>query len=705
MTRLRAHRASLKRAGPAWSELSLAGRLYVGTVILAGTCGLVLSLPRTLQSPLLFLLLILSACLTSSWKVNLPIPVANGSTLSMSYAASLMSLLLLGPRHAVIVALAGVWTQCTYRPKQPYPLYRTLFSCAAAVMTMIATGVVYAWLGGPVVPFDSLGLARPLVGAIATYFLVNTGLVAGAIALSTGRGLIETWRHDFLWLGASFMAAGTAGALAAVVVDRGEHWMAVLLAAPIYLTYRTYQLFVGRLEDQKRHMAEMRDLHEKTVVALAQARDAERALACEKERLTTALDEMTRLEEAHKHLLEREQRARESAEEANRLKDQFLATVSHELRTPLGAILGWADMLRRGIVEERHRDRALSAIHASARRQAELIDDLLDIARIMSGKLRLSRTFVNLEAVVRDAVQVIQPAADANGIRIHVDADRSLGPISGDGARLQQIAWNLLSNAVKFTARGGTIQVGIRRAAGNSVEMVVSDTGRGIAPDFLPSVFDAFRQADGSTTRIHRGLGIGLSIVKNLVEAHGGTVTAYSAGEGRGATFVVGLPLAVSHGAGVAASFAGLASPEEGQTPPSLEGISVLVVDDDGESREVFASYLNASHAGVLTASSAAQALDLLKQHRVDVLLADIGMPDEDGYSLIRKVRALDNDSALMPAAAITAFARHEDRQQALQAGFQLHVPKPVDGHSLVAAVATLVRGNVRQGSRPTARG
>ncbi|HSL21458.1 MAG TPA: hybrid sensor histidine kinase/response regulator [Vicinamibacterales bacterium] len=657
-------------------------------MILLGAYWVVLFFPLTLPSPTLFAALLLFSCLTSTWKVTLPISVANGSTLSVSYAANVMALLLLGPRQAVLIAVAGVLVQCTYKRKQPYPLHRTLFSVAAMVITMTATGLIYFWLGGPIPPQGSDGLAKPLVGAIATYFLVNTGLVAGAVALTNKRTVVETWRQEFMWLAASFMAAGTAGALAAVVVVRGEHWKALLLTAPIYLTYKTYGLFVGRLEDHKRHMLEMSRLHEQTVTALGQARDAERALASEKERLTTALEEKTRLEEARKQLLAREYAARASAEAANRLKDQFLATVSHELRTPLTAMLGWADMLRRGVMDDARRDRAVWAIHASAKRQAQLIDDLLDVSRIMSGKLRLHRTPVSLEGVVHDAVQVIQQAADANGIRITIDADPLVGLVHADPARLQQIACNLLSNAVKFTPPGGVVSVRLRRTPRNTAEMMVTDTGEGISPHFLPAVFDPFRQADASTTRVHRGLGIGLSIVKNLVEAHGGTVSAHSAGEGRGATFIVELPVATVNAAATRTA-PGLAA-EPADPPPPLDGLSVLVVDDDVESREVVAEYLRASRARVLSAASAAQALEVLKREQVDVLLADIGMPEEDGYSLIRKVRALEMETSLIPAAALTAFARESDREEALRAGFQLHLPKPIDARSLVEAVAIL---------------
>ena len=369
-----------RRDGLAWSEQRRAVRVYVGAVTAAGAVALIIFLPVSYPRPLLFASLLALACVTSSWKVNLPIALSSGSTLSVSYAADLMALLVLGPRHALAIAVAGAWTQCTYKVRRRYPLYRSIFSAAAEAITMAATGLAYARLGGAATPRDLVPLAGPLVGAIATYFLVNTGLVAGAIALSTGRPLWRVWRDDFLWSGSSFMVAGSAGAMAAVVLNRGEQWIAIVMFAPIYLTYRTYRIFVGRLEDEQRHAAETAKLHADAVDALSQAREAERALATEKERLAVALAEMTRLQQLRNQLLEREQSARAAAEQANRLKDQFLAIVSHELRTPLNAVLGWADMLRRGTLDEAKRTRATVAIYDGARRQSQLIEDLLDVA-------------------------------------------------------------------------------------------------------------------------------------------------------------------------------------------------------------------------------------------------------------------------------------------------------------------------------------
>jgi signal transduction histidine kinase/CheY-like chemotaxis protein len=672
-----------------WVVLPRAARIYVSLVIVAGAACLVISFPRTVPQPLLFATLAAFACVTSVWKVNLPIAVANGSTLSVSYAANLMALLLLGPSHAVLIAAAGAWTQCRYKAKAPYPGYRTVFSIAGAAITMAATGAVCVWLGGSL-PIASLPAAKPLVGAIGTYFLINTGLVAGAIALSSNRTFADTWRREFFWSAASFIVAGTAGALAAVVVQRGDHWVAVMLVAPIYLTYRSYELFAGRLQDQKRHTEEMRELHKETVAALEQARGAERALAKEKERLGIALAEKTRLEEQQHQLLLREQIARAHAEEANRLKDQFLAIVSHELRTPLNAILGWSEMLSDRPLEAPLRIRALQGISDSARRQARLIEDLLDVARIASGKLRLERTFVPMGDVVRDALLATQPSASNKRIRITFEDVPWTAKVFGDRLRLQQVASNLIANAVKFTESGGAVNVRLRRVD-QDVEMMVADTGQGIPHDFLPWVFEIFRQADGSTTRVHSGLGLGLSIVKSLVEAHDGSVRVHSDGEGRGATFVVRLPVAVWEGQGDVDT--GEETARRERDVLSLEGIHVLVVDDDDQNREVVAAHLAGRHATVLTATSAAEAFEIVQRERVEVLLADIGMPGEDGYSLIRRIRALSPAAAAsIPAAALTAFAREEDRELALNAGFQMHLVKPIDPYALIAAVAALKR-------------
>jgi PAS domain S-box-containing protein len=398
--------------------------------------------------------------------------------------------------------------------------------------------------------------------------------------------------------------------------------------------------------------------------------------------------------------LAREKEARKEAEEANRLKDEFLSTLSHELRTPLTSIIGWAKLLRTGELDETRRAQALETIGRNARSQAQLIDDLLDVSRIITGKLRIDMRPVEPASVVEAAVDSIRPAAAAKGIALELQLDRRWGLVSGDPNRLQQVIWNLLSNAVKFTRGGG--HVGVRLVGSDSdVEISVTDTGYGISPDFLTHVFDRFRQADGSTTRTHGGLGLGLAIVRHIVEMHGGTVSAESDGEGHGATFRVKLPLYVEVQRAMSPRRESEPATEatgresaivESQGPMSaLQGLRVLLVEDDGDNLELLAMLLSRNGAKITAVSSAAEALIALEEVRPDVLVSDIGMPEEDGYSLISKVRLLPPErGGNTPAAALTAYARTEDRVRVLAAGYQLHLAKPVEPAELVAVVASL---------------
>ena len=397
--------------------------------------------------------------------------------------------------------------------------------------------------------------------------------------------------------------------------------------------------------------------------------------------------------EDRSRLLSNERLARNEAERANRLKDEFLATISHELRNPLNAIMGWAHMMRVGNLTPANVERAVETIYRNAKSQSQLVADLLDVSRIISGKLRLDVRTVDLISIVNAAVDSIRPGAEAKGIRLQTMFDPAAGPISGDADRLQQIVWNLLTNAVKFTPKGGRIQVKVQRVDSH-VEVVVSDTGVGISKDFLPYVFDRFRQADASTTRIHGGLGLGLSIVHQLVDLHGGTVSVHSEGEGKGATFTISLPfVGVISNQNEAEAVHPTQSDEvlsfEGL--PSLQGLKVLVVDDEADTRELIREVLKECGSEVITSPSVAEALIALEQHKPDVLISDLGMPDEDGYSLIAKVRELPPErGGEIPAAALTAYARAEDRMRVLRSGFQFHLPKPVDSAELVTVVASL---------------
>ena len=389
-------------------------------------------------------------------------------------------------------------------------------------------------------------------------------------------------------------------------------------------------------------------------------------------------------------LLRREQVARMEAEGATRLKDEFLATVSHELRTPLNAITGWVHLLRSGKLPQIDIERGLETIQRNADSQSRLINDLLDVSRIISGKLRLDVRPIALMSAIEAAVDTVRPTAEAKGVRLHAMLDPAVEPIAGDPERLQQVVWNLLTNAVKFSQKGGQVQIRLRKVEAYA-ELAISDTGAGIAPEFLPYVFHPFRQAEGTTTRKHPGLGLGLAIVRHLVELHGGSVSAASPGEGKGATFTVVLPTIVAASPSHEAASHTVCSSSYLSELPTLSGVRVLVVDDEADAREVLITMLRQAGASVLSAGSVADALTLLNRETFHVLVSDIGMPGEDGYAFIRSVRQRAVDAGgRIPAAALTAYARSEDRLRALAAGFQIHVPKPVQPEELVTVVASL---------------
>ena len=409
---------------------------------------------------------------------------------------------------------------------------------------------------------------------------------------------------------------------------------------------------------------------------------------------TTLRDTNDRLARA----LASEQRARQESEAASYVKDEFLMTVSHELRTPLTAIYGWSRLLASGQVRGEQRTRALATIERNARAQTRLIEDLLDVSRVISGKLRLDIRQVHLGQLVAGAIEAMRPALAAKRIRLETAIDEGVPMVAGDPERLQQVVWNLLSNATKFTPEGGRVRLRLARA-GPAVEMRVTDTGIGIAPEFLPYVFDRFRQQEGGTRRRYGGLGLGLAIVRHLVELHGGAVAAESDGEGHGATFTVVLPLQ----AAIASS-----EPPERRWPATpvmtgarLDGLRVLVVDDEAEARELFTSILEHAGASVITASSAEEALTILAAGPLDVLMSDIEMPGADGYQLAARALAQARDRGTrLNTIAVTAYARTEDRMRALEHGFHWHLAKPVEPSELVSVIASLVYAPASE-SRP----
>ena len=476
-------------------------------------------------------------------------------------------------------------------------------------------------------------LFYPAVFAAAWLAGLRGGLAAGVLSVISAR-------HFFLEPAASLSLARTEDSIAEVI-------------------FLVSCVMVGYMSEQRRR-----------AMARAAVRDAER-----NELLATTDD------------------ARLAAEEANRLKDEFLMTLSHELRTPLNAIWGWARMLRGGHLDRSRRDRAIEVIERNARVQLQLIEDLLDVSRIVTGKLRLNVQRLDPAAVVHAAVESIRPAADAKGLHLDVDVDRSTGTMTGDADRLQQVIWNLASNAVKFTPAGGRVRVAVRRAA-HKVEISVSDTGAGIDPTMLSAIFERFRQAESGPTRAFSGLGLGLAIARSLVEAHGGTIIAFSDGPGTGATFRVTLP-DVARTSTMPSPVAAAGGEPTVARPAGalrLDAARVLVVDDDPDACELLETLLGAAGAIVHCANNAADGFAAVTSFHPSMLVFDIEMPGEDGYSLIRRVRAAEDGDPRVPAVALTAYARPEDRARALRAGFDAYLAKPADPESLTSLIGTLLK-------------
>ena len=456
------------------------------------------------------------------------------------------------------------------------------------------------------------------------------------------------------------------------------------------IALQTAQSVVLARRNVEAELSEAKVLLETKTSELAASLAAQAAIAHENARLLEAAELAA---EERENLLTGERMALAEAERMLEMKDEFLATLSHELRTPLNAILGWSQMLRRGVRTEADMHKGLDTIERNARAQAQLIEDLLDMSRINSGKLHLDIQPMEPCVVVHAAAETVRPAADAKGIRLEMRIDPNTGWISGDAGRLQQVIWNLLSNAIKFTPKGGTVQVLVERVS-THVEISVGDSGVGIETEFLSHVFERFRQADGSITRRYGGLGLGLSIVRSLVELHGGTVHATSPGVGFGSTFTAVLPLVAVQSVSLhemRPAGRSLARASVRFQGSDLTGVSVLVVDDETDTREMLRHVLDDCGAEVFMAASAEEALVLLQEKRPALLVSDIGMPDVDGYELLRRVRALDpKQGGAIPAIALTAFARPEDRGRALEAGFQAHIAKPMDLTDFVATVVKI---------------
>ncbi|HEY9502786.1 MAG TPA: ATP-binding protein [Pyrinomonadaceae bacterium] len=640
------------------------GQVYMWSLVCAGAAIILVSiyeLPfQELDARFIFLCLMVA----SSSLIAIKIPRVSGR-ITVADTFVFLTMLEYGGAAAILVsALEGVCATLIIS-KRPRTI---LFNAAIlATSTFFTTAALYWTVGSPVKVVEG-GFSANFFLAICVMALVqyaaNTSLIAVEKSAKIKESPWNTWRTYYLWTSVTYFAGASAAGIIAILIKTYGFYAVVATVPIILIICFTYQTYLKNIEN-----------------SIAQTEAARLHV----EELSRYISELQRSEEERGQLLLRAERARSEAEAANRIKDEFLATLSHELRTPLTSLLGWSSVLRDSSQDEKVLSQGLEAIDRNARVQAQLIDDLLDVSRIVSGKLNLDVRPLDISSVARAAISVVLPAADAKGITLEYWAQPGLGAISADSARMQQIIWNLLSNAVKFTPHGGKIFVCIEQDGPNA-RVLVRDTGLGIDSKFLPRVFDRFRQADSSTTRSYGGLGLGLAIVRHLVELHGGTVLAESEGPGKGATFSASFPLLAVRAEAIAHS--GEFNIAE---MSSLNGLRVLLVDDEPEARQIITTVIARTGASVQSCTSASEALSKLIEWRPDVLLSDIAMPEEDGYSFIGRVRALPKEKGgETPAAALTAYARDEDRRQALAAGYQMHIAKPISAPELVMMIARL---------------
>src|SRR5215213_416603 len=570
-----------------------------------------------------------------------------------------------GPAAILLSALEGVAVTVIISKR---PRVFLLNSAILATSTFF-TSIVLNYIFGPPEKIASRGFSKRFFYAICVMgfvqYIANTTLIAIEKASKIKESVWNTWRTYYLWTSVTYFAGASAAGIITILIEKYGFYAVVATAPIILIICFTYQTYLKNIE-----------------VSVAQTEAARLHV----EELSRYITDLQRSEEARGQLLLRAERARSEAEAANRIKDEFLATLSHELRTPLTSLLGWSSVLREARRDEKILTQGLDAIDRNAHMQAQLIDDLLDVSRIVSGKLNLDVRPLDIASVARAAINVVQPAADAKGITMDYYAEPGLGAISADSARLHQIIWNLLSNAVKFTPHGGKIYLRVDQD-GADVRVTVEDTGQGIDSEFLPRVFDRFRQADSSTTRSFGGLGLGLAIVRHLVELHGGTVSAQSDGVNKGATFITTFPLLTDRLESTVANVPEISSTDG----HSLDGLRVLLVDDEPEARQIISTVITRTGAEVKACESAHEALSKLSEWKPDVILSDIAMPEEDGYSFIRQVRSLPPDKGGdTPAAALTAYARDVDRRQALAAGYQMHIAKPISASQLIIMITRL---------------
>src|ERR1041385_8323643 len=641
------------------------GQIYIWLLMTAGVAISLVSiyfLPfERLDGPFFFLCLMVIA----SSMIAIRIPRVSGRITVADTFVFLGLLMYGGPAAILLSALEGVAVTVIISKK---PRVFLLNSAILATSTFFTATIFYRIFGSPIA-LKAEGFSPRFLSAICVMgfvqYIANTTLISIEKAGKINESIWNTWRKYYLWTSITYFAGATAAGIVAILINRYGFYAVVATAPIILIICFTYQTYL------------------KNIQASIEQTEAARLHV---EELSKYITELQRSEEARGQLLLRAERARSEAEAANRIKDEFLATLSHELRTPLTSLLGWSSVLREAKRDEKVLTQGLEAIDRNARVQAQLIDDLLDVSRIVSGKLNLEVRPLDISSVARAAINVVRPAADAKEISLDYFAEPGLGAISADSARLHQIIWNLLSNAVKFTPHGGKICVRVEQD-GADARVTVKDTGQGIEPEFLPRVFDRFLQADSSTTRSFGGLGLGLAIVRHLVELHGGTVSAQSEGLNKGATFSATFPLLAERAESITMPHSELSAPEN----HSLDGLRVLLVDDEAEAREIISTVMTRTGAEVTACHSASEALATLLEWKPDVILSDIAMPDEDGYSFIGKVRSLPREKGgATPAAALTAYARDVDRTQALAAGYQMHIAKPIAATQLVTIVARL---------------
>jgi len=650
--------------GQASTEGQHYAKRYIWVVALIGIGATALAVYRLPVARLDTHFFWLAILVMISSQVAVKIPRVSGR-ITVSDTLIFLTILLYGGEAAVLLsALDGISSSLPFTKKPRTILFN---SGMLALSTSLTVFVLSLFLGSSagIVPVDfSANYLLAICLMASVQYISNTSLIAVEKSYKIGQSFWATWKRFYLWTSVTYFAGASAAGIIAHLI-RGYGFYAVIATIPIVaIIYLTYDTYLKNIEASE-----------------AQADFAQRHV----EELSKYISELKRSEEHRSELLERERRIRAEAEAANRIKDEFLATLSHELRTPVTSLLGWANLLRSSVSDEKLIAEGLEVIERNAGTQAQLIEDLLDVSRIISGKLVLKEEVVDLSNIIEAGVKAIQPAVNSKSIQLTLNLNRKIGHVFGDEARLHQVIWNLLSNAVKFTQEGGRVDVNLEDLGGHA-RIVVRDSGKGIDPEFLPNVFDRFRQADSSITRAFGGLGIGLAIVRHLVELHGGTVLAESEGVGKGSVFSVTLPLRSA-----AAKAPGFVAKDDKEHPISLQGLRVLIVDDLPDSRYLIGKVLSRSGAEVRTCDSAQAALEMLQEWKPDVLMSDIGMPGEDGYSMIQKVRSLSVESGgAIPAAALTAYAREEDRQRALAAGYQAHLAKPVSSQQLVAAVAHL---------------